>query len=54
MIRSGALPQAACSYPQPGCLWGRVGLMTAEVIGQTSILTFILFWTIANNLVHLF
>ena len=32
----------------------KVGLLVGESLGSTSLLTFILFWSLAHNYVHLF
>lgn len=32
----------------------RNGLLVGDVFGSTTLLTFILFWTISNNFIHLF
>ena len=52
-VAASALWAKSAGKPEDFAL-SKVGLLVGESLGSTSLLTFILFWSLAHNYVHLF
>jgi hypothetical protein len=52
-VAASALWAKTAGEPEAFAL-SKVGLLVGESLGSTSLLTFILFWSLAHNYVHLF
>lgn len=52
-VAASALWAKSAGRPEDFSL-SKIGLLVGESLGSTSLLTFILFWSLAHNYVHLF